>query len=197
VRDALDLLWALIRLCDAPQAGHSLAALERSYEVTSLAASEAPTTRVFCPIWREPRTGSGPVAWWMTGNSGTYLHDILRVCGGENVFGARDRRYPLAADLNPQQHTPEPLTPGQDTRYPRVSPAEVVRGAPEVVLLPSEPYPFGAADLDTLAEWTEIPAVRHKRIHLVDGSALTWPGTRLALALAELPALLFPDAAAG
>jgi ABC-type Fe3+-hydroxamate transport system substrate-binding protein len=191
-REALNMPWALIRLFDVPQAGHSLAALERSLEVTSLAAAETPPARVFCPIWREPRTAEGAAAWWMTGNHATYLHDVLRVCGGENVFAARDRRYPLAADLDPERHPPDAPLPGRDTRYPRVSPAEVAAAAPDVILLPSEPYPFSAADREAWAAWPAIPAVRAGRVHLVDGSALTWAGTRLALALGELPALLFP-----
>jgi ABC-type Fe3+-hydroxamate transport system substrate-binding protein len=191
-REALNLLWAMIRLFDVPQAGHSLAALERSLEVTSLAAADVPPARVFCPIWREPRTADGPAAWWMTANRATYLHDVLRVCGGENVFAARKRRYPLAADLDPERHAADAPDLGRDTRYPRVSPAEVAAAAPDVILLPSEPYPFNTADCEAWAAWPDVPAVRHGRIHLVDGSALTWAGTRLALALAELPALLFP-----
>jgi len=169
-----------------------LAALERSLEVTSLAASDVPPSRVFCPIWREPRGAAEPPEWWMTGNQATYLHDVLRVCGGENVFGGRERRYPLAADLDPEHHPADAPAAGRDTRYPRVSPAEVAAAAPEVVLLPSEPYPFGEADREAWAAWGDIPAVRAGRVHLVDGSALTWAGTRLAAALAELPALLFP-----
>jgi ABC-type Fe3+-hydroxamate transport system substrate-binding protein len=199
-REALNLLWATIRLFDVPQAGHSLAALERSLEVTGLAAADVPAARVprvFCPIWREPRTAEGPAAWWMTANRATYLHDVLRVCGGANVFGERERRYPLAADLDPGHHVPDTPVPGRDTRYPRVSPEEVAAAAPDVILLPSEPYPFGAADREAWAAWPEVPAVRNGRIHLVDGSALTWAGTRLALALAELPALLFPTEAGG
>jgi ABC-type Fe3+-hydroxamate transport system substrate-binding protein len=189
-RDALNSLWALVRLFDWPQAGHSLAALERSYEITSLAAESTQPVRVFCPIWREP--AQGPVSWWMAANRETYLHDVLRICGGLNIFAARDRRYPLAADLDPAR-PPEPPIPGRDTRYPRVTPAEVAALAPEVILLPSEPYPFTPDDLSAFDAFPEIPAVGQGRILLVDGAALTWPGTHLARALADLPALLFPS----
>jgi ABC-type Fe3+-hydroxamate transport system substrate-binding protein len=144
---------------------------------------------VFCPIWREPAAEAGPAAWWMTGNRATYLHDVLAVCGGQNVFAARERRYPLAADLDPAA-LPEPPQPDRDTRYPRVTPAEVAAAAPEVILLPSEPYPFGAADLGAFDAWPDLPAVAQGRVQLVDGAMLTWPGTHLARALAELPALL-------
>lgn len=190
-REALNLLWALIRLFDAPQAGHLLAALERSFEITSQAASATPSTPVFSPIWREPPTGAGPVDWWMTGNQSTYLHDVLRVCGGENVFGSREERFHLAADLDPGHHLARSPAPQHGARYPRVTPAEVAAAAPEVILLPNEPYPADEADREALMAWPEMPAVRHQRIHLVDGAGLTWAGTHLARALAELPALLW------
>ena len=189
VRDALDLLWALIGVMEAPHAGRALDALERSVEWAAAAAGSPPPARVFCPIWREPVASAGPAAWWMTINQDTYVHDVLRLCGGANIFGERDRRYPLAADLDPAQPANEPA-PNRDTRYPRVSPAELAALAPDVILLPSEPYPFGEADLAAFDDLAEMPAVQQGRIHLLDGSLLTWPGTRLALALAELPVLL-------
>ena len=189
-RDALNLLWALTRVFDAPQQGRTLAALERSYEVTSMAAENMPVVSVFCPVWREPAAPAAAV-WWMTANRETYLHDVLRICGGRNVFAGRDRRYPLAADLDPQRPA-DPPDPARDTRYPRVTTAEIVAAAPEVILLPSEPYLFGEADLETVRSLPDIPAVRNERVYLVDGSLLTWPGTRLAQALAEVPALLNP-----
>ena len=190
-REALNVLWAIVRVFDVPQQGQTLVALERSYEVTSLAAESLPPVTVFCPIWREPAAQDGPVAWWMTANRETYLHDVLRVCGGSNVFAGRDRRYPLAADLDPARPA-DATAIGRDTRYPRITPAEVAAAAPEVILLPSEPYRFSEADREAFAPFAELPAVRNVRIYLVDGSLLTWPGTRLAQALAEVPALLNP-----
>ena len=127
----------------------------------------------------------------MAANRATYLHDILRVCGGRNVFAERDRRYPLAADLDPARPA-DPPDPARDTRYPRVTVAEIVAAAPDVILLPSEPYPFADVDRDDLLSLRAIPAVANNRIYPVDGSLLTWPGTRLAQALAEVPALLNP-----
>ena len=40
---------------------------------------------VFYPIWRGP---------YMTINGDTYIHDMLRICGGRNVFADRPERYP-------------------------------------------------------------------------------------------------------
>jgi ABC-type Fe3+-hydroxamate transport system substrate-binding protein len=188
MREAIDLLWATIRVFRVPMIGQRLSVLETTYEWASLAAENMTPVSVFCPIWREPRAGEGRVRWWMTINRDTYTHDVLRVCGGANVFADRDRRYPLAADLG--QTRAVATDPERDRRYPRVTPEEVAERAPEVILLPSEPYPFDEADLAAFAAFPEIPAVKNNRLHLVDGSLFTWPGTRLALALADLPALL-------
>ena len=80
----------------------------------------------------------------MTFNADTYAHDLLRICGGENVFAERERQYPLKADLGEA----EPMLPmirasaGRDTRYPRVTMEEVEAAQPDVILLPSEPFQF-------------------------------------------------------
>lgn len=114
-------------------------------------------SRVFCPIWRNP---------YMTINRDTYLHDVLRLCGGENVF----------ADW------PE--------RYPQVTLEEMAAAAPEVILLPDEPYRFRKAHVQEFALYEDVPAVREGRIHLVDGKLLCWYGPRIAQALQALPSLL-------
>jgi ABC-type Fe3+-hydroxamate transport system substrate-binding protein len=67
------------------------------------------------------------------------------------------------------------LVDARDTRYPRVSLEEVGARQPEVVLLPDEPYRFGERDA---AELRTLPALRDARIHLVDGTLVSWYGVR-------------------
>ena len=138
------------------------ASAERAHEVVGpvLAAVEAAESRpalrrprVFCPIWRNP---------WMTLGRDTYAHDLIRLCGGENVFAERgDRRYPL------------------------VSEEDIVRAAPEVVLLPDEPYRFDERDARELQGW-DLPAGRERRIHLIDGTWVSWYGPRIRGAIETL-----------
>jgi ABC-type Fe3+-hydroxamate transport system substrate-binding protein len=109
----------------------------------------------------------------MTINRDTYVHDVLRTCGADNVFGAAD------------------------TRYPTVTLEEVRRAAPDVILLPDEPYRFRAAHLADFAALADVPAVRSRRIHLVDGKLLSWYGPRIGESLERLPALLGGAPAAG
>jgi len=61
-----------------------------------------------------------------------------------------------------------------------------------VILLPSEPFPFSAAHVALFAA-LDVPAARANQIYLIDGSLLTWHGTRMALAMSEIPRLLCPE----
>lgn len=142
---------------------------------------ERSTVPVFVPIWRESlKTQPGDV--WMTFNAETYTHDLLSVLGLHNVFASRERKYPLAADLN-RAEAEETLAAGRDTRYPRVTLDEVAAQRPDLVLLPDEPYEFGDVDADDIAATLELP---REQVHLIDGSLLFWHGTRMRRALRGL-----------
>ena len=127
--------------------------------VVGRARAEVPArgVRVFCPIWKGP---------WMAVGADTYAHDLLTLCGGENVFAGRTER-----------------------RYPLVREEEIVAAAPEVVLLPDEPYAFDARDVAELHE-LEVPAARDGRIHLIDGTLVSWYGPRIGRAVETLRPLL-------
>ncbi|WP_299025976.1 helical backbone metal receptor [uncultured Thermanaerothrix sp.] len=185
VREALADLWKLMHLFARDHAFQALRVLERSVEIAELADDERPKVRYFCPIWEEehPRYGR----WWMTFNRETYSSDLLRIAGGENVFAGRERRYPLEAELGETLGEP----PGErDVRYPRVSLEEVLRADPEIILVPSEPYPYRLEDCQRLAEiFAETSAAQNGRIYYVEGSLITWPGVRMGEALAQLPPL--------
>jgi ABC-type Fe3+-hydroxamate transport system substrate-binding protein len=182
VREALDLLWTIMDVFEEPSMVPRVRLIEVAYEWTLGVTKEQTPKRVFVPIWRDP---------WMTFNRETYLHDLLSTCGAENVFADRERRYPLQADLGQAEALPDadPRLQDRDTRYPRITLEEVVAAQPEIVLLPDEPYAFTRADADEMAR-LDIPAAKTGQIHLVDGSLLTWHGTRIAYALRDLPPLL-------
>jgi ABC-type hemin transport system substrate-binding protein len=103
---------------------------------------------------------------WMAVGPDTYAHDLLCLCGGENAFAERRAR-----------------------RYPLVSEAEIVAAAPEVILLPDEPYAFGAREAAELARLA-VPAARSGRIHCVDGTLVSWYGPRIGQAIEVLGNLL-------
>ncbi len=187
VAAGLAMLWRLAALLGVPAMSQRVDLIERAYEWQVRAAEDAQRRTVFCPIWRAP-DGAGPADWFMTIDRRTYVHDMLRVLGLDNVFADRVRLYPLEADLGraPAQD------PGlRDTRYPRVTPAEITAADPEVVLLPTEPYAFAQTDVEALvAQFPGTSAARQRRVRIVDGTYLTWAGTRIARALSALPAIL-------
>jgi ABC-type Fe3+-hydroxamate transport system substrate-binding protein len=102
---------------------------------------------------------------YMAVGGDTFAHDLLMRCGGTNPFGR------------------------SDSRYPRISVADLERAAPDVILLPTEPYAFGERDRCELLR-TRCPAARHRRVHVVEGELLSWYGPRMARALDLLSGLL-------
>jgi hypothetical protein len=130
-------------------------------------AGTAPLS-VFCPIWMDPL---------MTIHADTFISDMLRVAGADNVFADRARRYPLAADLGRGAALPAERVGDRDTRYPRVTLDEVVARAPFLVLLPDEPHPFSEADARVF-EALPIPAARLGNVVRTEGKDLSWYGAR-------------------
>jgi ABC-type Fe3+-hydroxamate transport system substrate-binding protein len=152
-------------------------------ELAELGASAAARARVVVPVLaavaeaEQARPALGvPVfcpIWrdpWMAVGGGTYADDLLTLCGGRNVFAERG-----------------------DRRYPRVTLDDVVAAAPEVVILPDEPYAFGAADVAELRR-LPIPAAQSGRLHLIDGTWVSWYGSRIERALRAIRSLLAADA---
>lgn len=164
VREGAELLRELAQLGASPErvarvVDPVFAALEqaeaRQHEARA-AGRVGP--RVFCAIWRDP---------WMTVGGDTYIHDLIELCGGANVFakGAEGRRYPI------------------------VERAAIEAAAPELILLPSEPYRFGEVDRRELLE-LDCPAAASDRVHLIDGTLVSWYGPRIAEAIRVLGRLL-------
>lgn len=98
---------------------------------------------------------------WMTCNGETYGSSLLDFLGFENVYGA-------AAD-----------------RYPELKLAEIRERGPDVVLLPTEPYPFKPEHVDRVAE-----AFPDAAVELIDGRDLFWWGTRTPGAVERLERVL-------
>jgi ABC-type Fe3+-hydroxamate transport system substrate-binding protein len=185
VADAFNLLWNIMDVFDEPVMVPRVRLIEQTMDWVwriSEKRVEDKVCKVFAPIWFDPL---------MTFNGDTYASDLLRICGGVNVFVGRERLYPLKADLGEAEAlaSDDARLAGRDVRYPRVTMDEVVAAQPDVILLPSEPFPFTTEHVQLFSE-LDVPAARNKRIILVDGSLLTWHGTRIAYALNTLPELL-------
>ena len=163
--------------CTAHESDAYLETLARRLGVAAPqpSAIEAPggsPLRCFVPIWKAP---------WMTFDERTYGSDVLRLAGFENVFAGRARRFPLAADVG---DAPSIDAGERDTRYPRTSEAEIRARAPQVVLLPDEPYRFTTEDAAAVEAWGLEAKVRQ-----VSGKDLFWYGVRAHSAIARLRAI--------
>lgn len=180
VADAINLLWEIMDVFDEPTMVPRVRHIEQVMDFVVLASKNMPPIRTFVPIWRDP---------WMTINQETYVHDLLMVLGLNNVFAERERQYPLKADLGQAEPHPPEKVDGRDTRYPRINLDEVVVQQPELIFLPTEPYPFEDEDAKIFYQ-LDIPAAHYGTIYRVDGALLMWHGTRLAYALNELPPIV-------
>jgi ABC-type Fe3+-hydroxamate transport system substrate-binding protein len=78
---------------------------------------------------------------------------------------------------------------GDDSPYLRVTLDEIIAAQPDLILLPT-----GVFEETDVAEVSRLfagtPALQRGQIQFVDGSLLTWPGTRIAYALRDLPPLI-------
>lgn len=95
---------------------------------------------------------------YLTMSGDTYGSSLLQWIGIDNVF----------ADAA--------------TRYPEVTLDEVAARRPDVVLAPSEPYPFGERHVAALSEIAPV--------ELIDGQDLFWWGARTPVAIDRLRARL-------
>ncbi len=101
-----------------------------------------------------------------------FLHDIVQLSGGDNVFGREKREWV------------------------RVSVENIVAAAPEVVIELHYGYYLTPQRVQTeMAVWnslTTIPAVRNHRVHLFEGDKFVVPGPRLVDAAAEIAKVIHP-----
>ena len=158
----LDSIRQVAGLLGAPERGDSLAAglQQRMSAVASESAQQAGTRpRVYWEWWPRPPITAGAPSW---------VTDMLRLAGGENVF----------ADLE-RESAP-------------VEVEEVARRQPDVVVL----CYCGARKLPDPSKvrertgWSDTPAVRDGRLHAVLEPLFGRPGPRLVEGLEQLAGLL-------
>lgn len=105
----------------------------------------------------------------MTVNRHTFHHDLITLSGGIN----------MTQDLS--------------INYPRVSLEEVIRRKPEVIIISSMERGgrFEKAKQDW-SKWTSIPAVKNRRVHLIDSDLIDRPSPRLIDGLEAMARIIHP-----
>lgn len=182
VREAINLLWEIMEVFQDAEMVPRVRLIEQTMDYVSLAMENERPIKTFVPIWKDP---------WMTANRDTYMHDVMSLFGMVNVFADRDRQFPLDADVGAAEALPadDPRVADRDVRYPRISLEEIESAAPELVLLPDEPYVFAEEDGDTFYN-LDIPAARLGNIYMISGALLMWHGTYISKAFTEIPPIL-------
>jgi ABC-type Fe3+-hydroxamate transport system substrate-binding protein len=115
-----------------------------------------------------PRPRAVALVWrdpLMVVGGDTFASDLLECAGAQNAFAVAG-----------------------GARYPRIERSALEAAAPDVLLLPTEPYRFGEFDRRELLE-LDCPAARSGRIHILEGELLSWYGPRMPRALTTLSEL--------
>ena len=154
------LVVHVVRVRSVEEVAPAMADLAVAAGLPSAPSDAAPSTpsRLAPPA---PRLRAFVPIWrrpWMTLNGDTYGSSLLQAIGVVNVF----------AD--------------HPDRYPAVSLADAAARGPDVVLAPSEPYPFGERQRAELEQVAPMVAV--------DGQDLFWWGARTPSAMVRLDAVL-------
>lgn len=150
------------RLGREPQAKAALLALDDAI-AASRDRRRGRGLRVLLVIDRE----AGGLGNMVAAAGGSWLDELLAITGAENV-----------------------LT-GATVRYPKVSPEELLRTRPDVILDVS----YAAEYATALTEWQrlgELPAVKGGRVKVMKDAYLLGPSPRVAEALAAIEAALAP-----
>lgn len=101
---------------------------------------------------------------YMAVGQDTFISRMLEVAGARNALGGEER-------------------------YPTLEPEQLARLDPELVLLSSEPFPFGDKHVPEFTGATGLPA---ERCRLVDGELLSWHGSRTPAGLRYASGLVGP-----
>lgn len=127
----------------------------RTLDSVRAAVAGKPRPRAFWHVWDAPIITIG---------RGSFLHELLEIAGGENVY----------ADIS--------------SPSPRVELEDIARRDPAVMLA----GPVGARRIREEQRWRAVRAVRNGRVLVVDTNLVARPSVRLGEAAVSLARLLHP-----
>ncbi len=139
--EAIKMINDIGKLTQRQQQASSLSLkIKEGFEKLKKTGAEKRKIRAAYFIWKDP---------WMVAASQTFINDMLKYAGFENVFANLDR-------------------------YPEISLDELKKINTELILLSSEPYPFNEKHKREIEKLN--PDIK---IEIVDGEMFSWYGSRL------------------
>ncbi|MEW6189241.1 MAG: cobalamin-binding protein [Actinomycetota bacterium] len=115
--------------------------------------------KVFYEVWNEPLMTAGP---------GTFMNDLIRLAGGENI----------AADAK--------------TQYPQYSLEMLIERDPDVIIA-SKGSMGDPGKIEEREGWENISAVKNGRVHVIDENLVVRPGPRIVQGLKEVAKAIHPE----
>lgn len=131
-------------------------AFDRQIDALRTRYADAPPVSVFYQVWSAPL---------MTLSGKHIVSDVIRLCGGRNVFAT------------------------QTALAPTVSTEAVLAAEPQAIIAPGQGATVSAtpmAGVETWRRWPQLPAVKAGNLFTIDGDLLNRPGPRLADGAAAL-----------
>lgn len=138
--DAIDMILRIGHISGTAAMANEMAArIEDGFD--KLKMGKPFNARVLYLIWKNP---------YMAAGQDTFINEMLRLSGFENVITS------------------------PESRYPEITVAEINSLNPDFIFLSSEPFPFKGKQLEAVK--SELPI---QKLHTVDGEAFSWYGSRL------------------
>ena len=91
---------------------------------------------------------------YMTAGNSSFINDIITIAGGKNIFGDIDSPYPI------------------------VSEETIIIRQPEVIFVPATSG-ITVESVSSRIGWENLPAVKNKKIFVIDDNLITRPGARI------------------
>lgn len=152
VKDSLTLIRTLGLITGSEQTAESFYKKAENVVQRTLKQADSITHRptVIYLVWRKP---------YMSINKDTYIHNVITLCGGINIYA------------------------GRPDRYPEITIEDIVNEQPDIIFLPSEPFPFKKKHVKEFMHYGTIPAVSNNKVLTVEGELFSWYGIRMIFGL--------------
>jgi iron complex transport system substrate-binding protein len=148
----------------ADQAGQLTSTMRRRYEeITTKIATSSAKPRVY---WELDATDAAKP---YTVGPGSFVHDLIDLAGGINIFG------------------------DASSSYPQVGLEQVVAADPEVIILSDAAYGITVESVMQRPGMSDVAAVKQQRVHPIDDDLVSRPGPRIVDGLEAAAKLIHPE----